>query len=226
VAPDHAGDLTAVLFDMDGTLTDSEKLWTIALERVADGLGGTMSVLAREAMVGQDIHHSVGLLIEDLGVVADVDETVQLLVATTGEIFADGLPWQPGAERLLVEVRAAGIRTALVTATHRELVETALNTLGRDRFDVLVCGDDDVAPKPSPEPYLRALDLLGVEVSAAVAIEDSPNGSRAAAAAGLPVLVVPSEVPVPRAPGLVFAESLEDIGVADLREIRRGSPAG
>jgi len=226
VAPDHAGDLTAVLFDMDGTLTDSEKLWTIALERVADGLGGTMSVVAREAMVGQDIHHSVGLLIEDLGVVADVDETVQLLVATTREIFADGLPWQPGAERLLVEVRAAGIRTALVTATHRELVETALNTLGRDRFDVLVCGDDDVAPKPSPEPYLRALDLLGVEVSAAVAIEDSPNGSRAAAAAGLPVLVVPSEVPVPPAPGLVFAESLEDIGVADLREIRAGSPAG
>lgn len=212
--------LQAVLFDMDGTLVDSEKLWTVALDRVSAELGGRMSVEAREASIGSDIHATVDRLLADLGVDQDHDQVVSMLLDATAEVFREGLPWRPGAEALLDSVRAAGLTTALVTATHSALVEIAWGTLGRDRFDVAVCGDQVTQPKPHPEPYLRALDLLGLPAAAAVAVEDSPTGSTAAAEAGLPVLVVPLEVPVPQRPGLVFADSLIDVDVLALQRIR------
>jgi HAD superfamily hydrolase (TIGR01509 family) len=220
VSPGPVTALNAVLFDMDGTLVDSEKLWTIALEQVAAGLGGTLSAGARAAMVGQDLDASVRTLKDDLGTDAPHAEVAAALMTATEQMFRRGLPWLPGAERLIDEVRAAGIATALVTATHRNLVEIALETLGRHRFDVEVCGDEVLRPKPDPQPYLRALELLGVGTDRAVAIEDSPTGSRSAAAAGLPVLVVPSEVPVPAAPGLVFADSLAGVDLDRLRAVR------
>jgi HAD superfamily hydrolase (TIGR01509 family) len=224
VTPEPA--LAAVLFDMDGTLTDSEKVWTVALERVARRLGGVLSGEARAAMIGQDIDDSIRMLLADIGSEADPVATRELLLDVTEQLFVEGLPWQPGADDLVQAVRAEGLATALVTATHSRLVRIALDTLGADRFDVLVCGDHVSRPKPDPEPYRLALDLLGVDVGAAVAIEDSPNGSRSALAAGLPVLAVPSEVPVPPAPGLVFAESLIGIDVDRLREIHRDHHTG
>jgi len=213
--------LSAVLFDMDGTLVDSEKLWTIALERVAERLGGVLSGGTRAAMIGQDIDDSIRMLIADVGSTAEATAVRTMLLEVTAEVFREGMPWQPGASALLDEVRAAGMSTALVTATYRSLVEIALETLGRERFDVLVCGDEVQRPKPDPEPYLRAMQLLGVAAENSVAVEDSPNGSRSALAAGLPVLVVPSEVAVPPAPGLVFAGSLAGVDVERLREIHR-----
>jgi HAD superfamily hydrolase (TIGR01509 family) len=213
-------ELAAVLFDMDGTLVDSEKLWTVALERVAERLGGVLSGETRTAMIGQDIDDSIQMLIADVGSAAEVSVVRAMLLNVTAEVFRDGMPWQPGASALLDEVRAAGISTALVTATYRSLVEIALETLGPDRFDVLVCGDEVQRPKPDPEPYLRAMELLGVTAEQSLAVEDSPNGSRSAAAAGVPVLVVPSEVPVPPAPGLVFAGSLADVDLARLQQIQ------
>jgi HAD superfamily hydrolase (TIGR01509 family) len=213
--------LSAVLFDMDGTLVDSEKLWTVALERVAERLGGVLSGEARAAMIGQDIDDSIRMLIADVGSAAEGSVVRGMLLEVTAEVFRDGMPWQPGASALLDQVRAAGMSTALVTATYRSLVEIALETLGPERFDVLVCGDEVQRPKPDPEPYLRAMELLGVTAEQSLAVEDSPNGSRSAAAAGVPVLVVPSEVPVPPAPGLVFAGSLADVDVARLHQIHR-----
>ncbi len=212
--------LAGVLFDMDGTLVDSEKLWTIALVDVATELGGTLSEAARNDMVGKDMVRSIDLLHADLGYQGDPAVTQRLLVGATAEVFRRGLPWQPGAQQLLAAVRAAGLATALVTATHRNLVAIALETLGRGNFDTVVCGDDVERGKPDPEPYLTAMSLLGLVAGACLAIEDSPTGATSAAAAGVPVLVVPSEVPVSPGPGLVFAESLVGVDVAALQRIR------
>jgi HAD superfamily hydrolase (TIGR01509 family) len=228
--PETAVPLRAVLFDMDGTLTDSEKLWTVALERLAGELGGELSDAARAAMVGQAIEASIRLLFDDLGIEGDHAEATARLLELTEAIFGEGLPWRPGARELLHAVREAGVSTALVTATHRRLVETALETLGRDRFDVVVCGDEVARGKPDPEPYRRAMELLGVRPQDCLAVEDSPTGTRAAADAGAVVLVVPSEVAVPQGPGRVFETTLETVDVARLREIHRTgralSPAG
>ncbi len=209
--------LEAVLFDMDGTLTDSERLWTIALEQVAEFYGGTLTATAREAMVGQDMWATIRLLHEVLGVDADPKSTAQMLTDRTRAIFREGMPFKDGAPELLRKVRAAGLRTALVTATYRDLVDVALDTLGHDTFDVTIAGDEVEHNKPDPAPYQRALDLLGLPPEACLVIEDSPTGSRSAVAAGIGVLVVPSEMPVPPAPGLLFAETLVGVDVSTLR---------
>ncbi len=224
--------LQAVLFDMDGTLTDSERLWTIALERVAEFYGGELSAATREAMIGQDMWATIELMHRELAVDVEPSATAKLLTDHTKEIFRGGLPFKEGAPEILAAVRAAGLRTALVTATYRELVEIALHTLGHHTFDAIVCGDEVTKNKPDPEPYRRALELLDLPAHSALVIEDSPTGSRSATAAGLGVLVVPSEMPVPAAPGLMFATTLDGVDVAELRRVhaslltgRIGAPA-
>jgi len=212
-------DLQAVLFDMDGTLTDSERLWTIALEQVAQFYGGSLTQATRDAMVGQDMWATIDLLHRELGVEADPTDTARMLTDQTLTIFRDGLPFRDGARLLLQQVKAAGLRTALVTATYRDLVDVALDTLGRNMFDVTVPGDEVARNKPDPAPYLRALELLGLTADVCLVIEDSPTGSRSATGAGLGVLVVPSEVAVPPGPGLAFAATLVGVDVPALRAI-------
>jgi HAD superfamily hydrolase (TIGR01509 family) len=211
--------LRAVLFDMDGTLIDSEKLWTLALQRVARDLGGELSAATRMSMVGTDLVSSVQLLHDDIGYTGDLAVTKRLLVAAAAAEFGGPLDWRPGARELLISVRRAGLATALVTSTHRNLVSMALETIGRGNFDVLVCGDDVTNTKPNPEPYRRALAELEVPADDAIAIEDSPAGSTSALAAGIPTLVVPSELPVPERPGLVLRPSLAEVDLAALRSI-------
>lgn len=211
--------LSAVLFDMDGTLIDSEKLWSLALDEVSRGLGGALSPQTRLAMVGTDLVSSVQLLLDDLGVDGEIDVVQRLLVDATARHFATSIEWRPGAQELLHLVRESGLPTALVTSTHRNLTSTALETIGRGNFDVIVCGDDVTATKPDPEPYLRACAELSIDIARAVAVEDSPAGAAAAVSAGLKTLVVPLEVPVDPAPGLTFATTLEGVTLDTLRAL-------
>jgi HAD superfamily hydrolase (TIGR01509 family) len=212
------GRLSAVLFDMDGTLVDSEPVWDEALHELAHWLGGTLSDRARKATVGTNVPISVEIVQRDVGRPdADPVRSGKKLIAEARERFAAGLVWRPGARELVVAVRAAGIPTALVTNTERALVQVALGALVDELFDVSVCGDEVPRSKPAPDPYEAAARLLGVAPATAVAIEDSPTGVASAAAAGCPVLVVPAaDVPVPAGPGRTFVPSLAGITVADL----------
>ncbi len=216
---DRITDLAAVLFDMDGTLVDSERLWSIAMDRVAAQLGGALSPAARDRTVGQSVPFAVAVMLEDIGASETVESTVELLLTITGEIFAEELLWQPGAEELIDAIRSAGLKTALVTNSPRSLVDVALAMLGDHRFDVTICGDEVVRVKPDPYPYLRATELLGLTAEAVLAVEDSPSGTQAAVDAQIPVLVVPSVVAVPEGPGRIFASSLLGATVEELRHI-------
>jgi HAD superfamily hydrolase (TIGR01509 family) len=185
----------AVLFDMDGTLIDSEKVWEIAIQELARSYGGELSETARAAMVGASMDQSMRILHEDLDQTwRDHGAGAKALEERVAGLFAAGLIWRPGAMALLAAVRAAGIPTALVTSTRRRLVEVALDTLGRDSFDVVVCGDEVTANKPDPAPYRIAADALGVDIASCVAIEDSLAGIESARAAGAAVLAVPCEL--------------------------------
>jgi HAD superfamily hydrolase (TIGR01509 family) len=199
----------AVLFDMDGTLVDSEKVWEIALHELAARAGGTLSRPARHAMIGSNMAESMRILREDLGQ-PDRPEApdVEWLTTRVFQLFAEGLVWRPGALELLRAVRAAGLPTALVTSTGRRLVEVALDTLGRENFDVVVCGDEVTMPKPDPEPYKTAARLLGVPIEDCVAIEDSPTGVSSALASGAVVLAVPAELELPPTDGVHLRTSL------------------
>jgi HAD superfamily hydrolase (TIGR01509 family) len=214
-----------VLFDMDGTLTDSEPVWDEALRALAHWLGGELSAPARRATLGTNVPVSVGIVHRDVGRPdADPVRSGEKLVAEAGARFAAGLVWRPGARELVDAVRAAGIPTALVTNTERPLVRIALGPLVEQLFDVSVCGDEVAHSKPAPDPYEAAARLLGVDPAATVAIEDSPTGVASATAAGCPVLVVlGAETEVPPEPGRTFVDSLAGITVADLATL---VPAG
>ncbi|MFI9008380.1 HAD family hydrolase [Actinosynnema sp. NPDC053489] len=218
----------AVLWDMDGTLLDSEKLWDIPLYEFVEKLGGTLSRETREAMVGSSVPRTMSMLFAEVGVdrpsAEDVADGAAWIMRRTEEVFRAGLPWRPGAREALRAVRDSGVPMALVTSTERQLTEVALDTIGRDLFDVTVCGDEvDRRNKPLPEPYLKAARLLGVDPTRCVAVEDSPTGVASAVAAGCTVLVVPCDVPVEPGERRVFRESLVGVDLPLLAGLAGGA---
>ena len=214
--------MRAVLWDMDGTLVDSEKLWDIAMHALYARMGGVLSAEVRESTVGGSSETVMRIVYDDLGLEPDpaaMADSADWLHDYTGELFEQGLPWRPGAQEMLDGLTAAGIPMALVTNTRRDLAERALNSIGRHYFSVTVCGDEVDTGKPAPDPYLRAADLLGVSTTSCLAVEDSVTGTESAEAAGCPVLVVPNHITVPAGPGRHRVTSLAGLGPADLREI-------
>jgi len=205
---------------MDGTLVDSEKLWDVALYETAEWLGGTLSEAERMTLVGSNMDDTAAYLLEVVGrsVTAEaIASTGEEIRRRTAGLFDDQLPWRPGAREILAAVRAAGVPTALVTSTERSLTELALNTIGREFFDVTVCGDEvEGLNKPHPRPYLKAAELLGVAPEKCVAVEDSPPGTASAVAAGCRVLVIPNDVEVEAGERRIFRDSLAGIDVPAL----------
>jgi HAD superfamily hydrolase (TIGR01509 family) len=216
-----SAEMQAVLWDMDGTLVDSERLWDVSLADLAAHLGGTLSAATREDLVGSSLRRSVSTIRAEVGLDPDdqdaVDEDGHWLLERTKVLFAGDLPWRPGALEALTAVRASGLPTGLVTSTYRGLTEVALDSIGREFFDVTVCGDEVSATKPDPAPYRRAAELLAVDPARCVVVEDSPTGTQSAVAAGATVVVVPSEVAVPGGERRVLRESLVGLTVDDLR---------
>ncbi|BBZ54665.1 MULTISPECIES: HAD family hydrolase [Mycolicibacterium] len=212
----------AVLFDMDGTLVDSEKLWDVAMHAFYAQKGGVLTDAVRETTVGGSAENVMRIVYDDLGLdptPESMAESADWLHVYTGELFEQGLPWRPGAQELLETLAASEIPLALVTNTRRTLTEQALKTIGSHYFTVTVCGDEVPDGKPHPAPYLRAAELLGVAAEDCLAIEDSVTGAQSADAAGCVVLVVPNDVAVPDGPRRRHIESLAGLGVADLRDI-------
>jgi HAD superfamily hydrolase (TIGR01509 family) len=211
--------LEAILFDMDGTLLDSERVWDIALDDLAQYLGGSLTLPVRQSMVGSSLWRSVAIVHEALGVDADPAESAEYLSTRTAALFRTHLTWKPGARELLKAAATESVPVALVTSTHRALTEIALDFMGRNWFAATVCGDEVTHPKPAPDPYLRAAELLGVGAAACVAIEDSPLGIASAEAAGCAVLAVPSELDLAAAPSRTVVASLADVDLDFLRKL-------
>ncbi|MEU2035313.1 HAD family hydrolase [Nocardia amamiensis] len=216
--------LAGVLWDMDGTLLDSEKLWDIAVRELAREHGHEMTDAIRHALIGASGPNALRIMFTGLGIEptpASLRAAGEFLERRVTELMTGPIPWRPGAKDALAMVRAAGLPSALVTNTKRSLTEFGLDTLGRDFFDVSVCGDEVAHGKPEPDVYLRAAELLGLDPGHCVAVEDSGTGARAAQAAGCALIVVPCEIPVPPARGRVFRDSLVGLTVGDLENALR-----
>jgi HAD superfamily hydrolase (TIGR01509 family) len=216
--------MKAVLFDMDGTLVDSEKLWDVSMRELYARFGGVMTPEVRGATVGGSAESVIKLVFADLGLPPDPQEMADVadwLHEITGDLFDAGLPWCDGARELLEELAAADVPMALVTNTRRALTERALNSIGRHYFTVSVCGDEVPSGKPAPDPYRQAAALLGLDPAHCLAIEDSVTGAASAEGAGCPVLVVPNDVEVPAGPRRRHARTLAEIDLDGLRRVYR-----
>lgn len=187
----------AALWDMDGTIVDTESHWVAAAEEIlrAHGIESVPSDLA--PLIGMALTDGAELM-RKLGVdvpVRDlVDRHLELAMRNTA---AAGLSWRAGAVEMLAALRAEGVPLALVTMSYRAYAVAIIAGLPDATFDVVVTGDDVARGKPSPDAYLRAAELLGVEPSECVAIEDSLIGLAAARAAGIHTLGVPHHVEIP-----------------------------
>lgn len=183
--------LSAVLWDMDGTLVDTEPYWMAAETPLIESFGGTWSHEQALGLVGLGLEDSARIL-QGAGVRMSTDAIVDHLTAEVmRQLAATGVPFRPGARDLLRNLRDAGIKTALVTMSMRRMAQTVVDLIDFDAFDIVVAGDDATRPKPFPDPYLQACEALGVAPHEAVAIEDSPNGLRSAVASGASVIGVP-----------------------------------
>lgn len=211
--------IEAVLFDMDGLLVDSEPLWTIGEIELAEHLGGTWSDELKTAIIGTRLDTAIRTILEWYGVPkdpSDVDAAMAFLLNRMVELYHDQLPVMPGALELVDAVRAAGLKTGLVSSSYRVLVDAVLDGVGRDRFDMTLAGDEVTHGKPDPEPYVTACERLGVRPAEAVVLEDAMSGVKSAEAAGCKVVAVPWIAPIEPAPGRAVVASLKDVTVDSL----------
>ena len=214
--------MKAVLWDMDGTLVDSEKVWDVSLAALYEKLGGELTPAVRASMIGSVAENTMKIVYTDLGLALDRDamaESSRWLNDYTAELFGRGLPWCDGAKELLDALAAERTPMVLVTNTERALTERALNGIGREYFSATVCGDEVRSGKPAPDPYLRAAELLDLAPEDCLAVEDSVTGTTSAESAGCPVLVVPNDVDVPLGCRRHHLPSLAGLVPADLRDI-------
>jgi HAD superfamily hydrolase (TIGR01509 family) len=189
--------LQAVLWDMDGTIVDTEPYWFAAEHAVVAEHGDYWSDDLARSVVGFDLLDSAHVMIDNGGVRLTPHEIVELLLDSVVTELKREVPWRPGARELLADVRSTGIPTALVTMSWRRFADEVVKALPNGAFDVSVVGDDVEHGKPHPDPYLLAAERLGVDIRKCVAIEDSPTGVASALAAGAIVLAVPHHVDVP-----------------------------
>ncbi|WP_326586432.1 HAD family hydrolase [Streptomyces sp. NBC_01294] len=209
--------LAAVLFDMDGTLVDTEVLWWRATEEVADGLGHRLADADAPEVVGRAVQDTAAHLVRVSGG-GDPYEVAAALTDRFHRRVEAGAPMRPGAQRLLTALAAEGVPFALVSASPRVVVDSVVGgSLAHVPFAFTLSADDTTRTKPHPDPYRAAAGRLGLVPQACVAVEDSPDGAASAEAAGCGVLVVPSLLPVPRSPLRTFADSLEHVTVTGLR---------
>lgn len=206
----------AVLWDMDGTLVDTEPYWIECEHELVGAYGGTWTDDDARSIVGFDLLDAAVQLRDrggvPLGPVDIVERLLDGVIRRTDEL----LPWRPGAQALLAQCSDAEVPCALVTMSWRRLADAVVAAAPDGAFTAVVTGDEITRGKPHPDPYLAAAAAVGIDPTRCVAIEDSPTGVAAALAAGCATLGVPHVVPLDPRPGLTLVESLVDVDLGDL----------
>jgi HAD superfamily hydrolase (TIGR01509 family) len=209
----------AVLFDMDGTIIDSEPYWMASEQSLAAEHNGTWTTIDSLDVIGKDLNESSKLFKERTNVPLGIDEIKNRLSNDVQSKLSKEVPWRPGAKELLLELRKRGVKTALVTMSLRRMAQQVVDAIPFDAFDVIVAGDDVTRGKPHPEAYEKAAGLLGFHPSKCFAFEDSITGLTSAEAAGTYAIGIPNIIEIPQKPGRVLWPTLEGVTFKQLRKL-------
>lgn len=212
----------AVLWDMDGTLVDTEPYWIAAEYALVAEHGGTWTDDDAHALVGSALLTAAAYIRERGGVDLEPEEIVQWMLERVIAGVREHTPWQPGARELLAGLAGARIPCALVTMSYASLASAVVDQLPEGTFAAVVTGDQVTHGKPHPEPYLLAAQQLGVDPEHCVAIEDSPTGVASAEAAGCVTIAVPHVAEVEAVPGRIMVDTLAGLDAAGLSALAWG----
>ncbi len=212
----------AILWDMDGTLIDTEPYWMGSEAALVHSYGGDWTDADGLAMVGMPLVDGA-LIMQDRGVSLTIPEIVAHIVAAVGSHLEREVPWQPGAAEILTELRDLGIPMALVTASYDSLAARFVDVAPPNVFGAVVTGEQVRRGKPHPEPYLMAADRLGVDIADCIVFEDSRPGVASALASGARTVAVRASVPVPYQAGMSRIGSLDQLDDAVIQTVLRGA---
>jgi HAD superfamily hydrolase (TIGR01509 family) len=211
----------AVLWDLDGTIIDSEPYWLISEQRLVESFGGEWSEADGLQLVGSGLPNAAAFL-QRRGVDMPIDDIVNRMVSEVNEMVDREIPWRPGARELIRSIHDAGIPQVMVTMSYRSSAIVIADALGV--FEDLITGDAVTHPKPHPEPYQLGAAVVGAQARECVAMEDSGPGAESAVAAGCATIAVPMHIPLPESPNYTLWHTLvgRDVThIADVFESRR-----
>lgn len=206
----------AVLWDLDGTIIDSEPYWLISERRLVESFGGEWSEADGLSLVGSGLLNAAAFL-NRRGVDMPLDDIVKHMVAEVNEMVDHEIPWRPGARELIESIREAGIPQVMVTMSYRSSAVAIADAL--DVFEDLITGDAVAHPKPHPEPYQLGAAAVGVSAKECVALEDSGPGAQSAVAAGCATIAVPLHISMPESPDYTLWHSLVGRDASHIAEV-------
>ena len=209
--------LEAVLFDMDGTLVETESLWKLSERQTMTHFGQQWTKEDEVDATGGPFERVAQIMADRAGVSIDainsvLDDTIQGLFRNN-EIVV-----QTGVTELVAEIESAGLPIALVSNSYRALVDIIKSRVDVD-FALTIAGDEVPEPKPDPGPYLLAAERLGVDIKNCVVLEDSEPGIASGIACGAGVIAIPGQFEVPSGPRIKVVKSLYEVSLADLEEL-------
>jgi HAD superfamily hydrolase (TIGR01509 family) len=209
----------AVLWDMDGTLIDSEPYWLASESAFAAAHDSTWGQDDGLGVIGMSLYESSKLIKERVGSSLEPQQIIDQITDGVLSQLERSIPWRPGSRELLKLLRDNNVKTALVTGSMHRMAKKVADQIGFEAFDVIIGGDDVVMGKPHPESYLKAASILGVDPTHCVSLEDSLTGITAAEAAGTKAIGIAHIVAIPEAEGRILWPTLEGVEMDDLRAL-------
>ncbi|MBP3222344.1 MAG: HAD family phosphatase [Actinomycetaceae bacterium] len=210
----------AVLFDLDGTLAQTEQAWFQAELAVLKPFGVTWTAGIAEKYIGASLCQSSQSIVDEYSLPMTAHVFTENLVDNVEKILLrQGVQWMPGAYELLLSLARSSVRVGLVTASWKKIADVIVANAPHNVFSAVVTGDACVQEKPHPYPYLKAADILDVSPEKCCVIEDSSTGLRSAIHAGMHVISVPCVASVPSYEGVHHVRSLSEVSMEFLSQV-------
>jgi HAD superfamily hydrolase (TIGR01509 family) len=209
----------AIFFDMDGLMVDSEPQWFVSEIEVTKPFGYTWLEEDQVTCLGGPLTRVGQYMFDKCGKVESPHFFTQELIRVQAEKMRGNTPTMPGAVELIKDLQAHGVKTALVSASPRNIVDAVLDNLGHDLFPFSISSDDVSVTKPNPECYLKAAVLSQSEISNCLIFEDSLTGMNAAISSGARLIAVPHLVSIEESPTVRVIKSLEQLNYEKLKSL-------